>query len=173
VIAQSEIPEQAEGWPRGLREHGWIEGQNLQVEYRYFSDQLERIPALAAELAAAKPEVIVAAGPLPARAVQAAAPAVPLVFLAIADPVGLGFIDSLAHPGRNATGIGGLVPEGFDGKQIQLLKELVPQASQIAVLTNPTNPMHQHGKAELPDIERALGVQFLIVEADGIDQVIE
>jgi putative tryptophan/tyrosine transport system substrate-binding protein len=124
--------------------------RNLQVEYRYFSDQPERIPALTAELAALKPEVIVAAGPFAARAVQAAAPEVPLVFLAIADPVALGFIDSLAHPGKNATGIAGHVPEGFVGKKIQLLKEPVPQASQIAVLTNSANPGHQRGKADLP-----------------------
>ena len=88
----------------------------------------------------------------------------------IADPVGLGFIDSLAHRGKNATGIAGHVPEGFAGKAIQLLKELVPQASQIALLTNSANPGHQRGKAELPDIERALGVKLLIVEANGIDQ---
>jgi hypothetical protein len=63
------------------------------------------------------------------------------------------------------------VPEGFTGKQIQLLQELVPQGSQIAVLTDPTNPMHQRTKAELPDIERALGVKFLLLEPNGLDQV--
>jgi putative ABC transport system substrate-binding protein len=170
VLVQSEIPEQAEAWPRGLREHGWVEGENIQVDYRYYSDRAESIPALAAELAALKPEVIVAVGPVPARAVRGATSTVPLVFLGIADPIGLGFVESLARPGGNATGIATLVPEGFNGKQLQVLKELVPRASRIAVLSNPDNPMHRRSTSGLLEIGRQLDVNFIVVEASGLEQ---
>lgn len=152
VLAQSEIPEQTEAWPRGLREHGWVVGRNLQIEYRDYYDRPELIPALAAELDALRPDVIVTSGPLPALAVHSAAPVIPLVFLVVADPIALGLVDSLARPGGSATGMATNVPEGFVGKKLQLLKELVPRASRIAVLINPMNPIHQHFRPELPEI---------------------
>jgi putative ABC transport system substrate-binding protein len=171
VLAQSEIPEQTEAWPRGLREHGWVVGRNLQIEYRDYYDRPELIPALAAELDALRPDVIVTSGPLPALAVHSAAPVIPLVFLVVADPIALGLVDSLARPGGSATGMATNVPEGFVGKKLQLLKELVPRASRIAVLINPMNPIHQHFRPELPEIGRLLGATLVIVEASGLDQL--
>jgi putative ABC transport system substrate-binding protein len=151
----------------GLSERGYVVGRNLQIEYRYSQAQTERIPALVAELVASGPEVIVALNPQNSVAVHTAAPTIPLVFLSVADPMALGLVESLAHPGGNVTGFATLVPGGFVGKQLQFLKAVVPQASRIAVLINPTNPIHQREKAELPEIERHL----VVVEASKPDQL--
>jgi putative tryptophan/tyrosine transport system substrate-binding protein len=124
-----------------------------------------------AELVALGPEVVVSAGPQNTFAVHAAAPAIPRVFIAVADPVALGLVESLAHPGGNVTGFATLVPEGFVGKQLQFLKAVVPQASRIAVLINPTNPMHPRELPKLPEIGRSLGVELIVVEASKPDQI--
>jgi len=92
------------------------------------------------------------------------------VFASVSDPVALGLVESLAHPGGSVTGVTTLVPEGFNGKQLQLLKEMVPQASRIAVPINPKNPLHQRGLAELPEIGKRLGVALVVVEASAPDQ---
>jgi len=127
----------------------------------------EQIPALVAELAAFGPEVIVAANPQNAVAVHTAAPKVPLLFISVADPVALGLVESLAHPGGNTTGFATNVPEDFTGRQLQFLKDLVPRASRIAMLANPTNPMHQRERAKLPEIRRALGIELMLVEGQA------
>jgi putative ABC transport system substrate-binding protein len=165
------IPDWTEAWLLGLREHGWVVGQNLKVDYRYYFDDVERIPALAAELAALEPDLVVAGGGLSVRAMHSAAPAVPLVFLAVPDPIGYGLVKTLAHPGGIATGIASTVPEGITGKRFQLLKELVPRASRIAVLMNPQVPLDPVMLADLPDIGRQLGVVPVIVEASRADQI--
>ena len=162
--------EMMDAWQKGLRDHGYVVGGNLQVEYRYYQNQSERIPALAAELAALDLEVIVTAAPQPVLAVRAVTPKMPLVFVSVADPVGLGLVESFAHPGGNATGLASVVTEGFNGKQLQLLREVVPRASRIAVLINPLNPTHQRRKSELPEIGRQLGVTLIMVEASGLGQ---
>jgi putative ABC transport system substrate-binding protein len=141
VLMATETPENA--LLEGLRERGYVVGRNLQIDYRYSQGRTEQIPALVAELAAPGPEVIVASTAQNVVAVHAAAPTVPLVFIAVADPVALGLVESLAHPGGNVTGFATLVQnEDFLGKSLQLLKEFVPRASRIAVLINPTNPIH-------------------------------
>ncbi len=157
-------------WLEGLHERGYVVGRNLQIEYRYSQVGAEQIPALVAELVAFGPEVIVAQSTPNAVAVHAAAPTIPLVFVNVGDPVALGLVESLAHPGGNATGLANLVPEGFLGKQLQLLKAIVPQASRIAVLVNPTNPGHQPDLPKLPDIGRLLEVELFVVEASKPDQ---
>jgi putative tryptophan/tyrosine transport system substrate-binding protein len=155
----------------GLRERGYVVGRNLQIEHLYSQGRNEQIPALVAELVAFVPEVIVAEAPQNALAVHAAAPSVPLVFIAVADPIALRLVESLARPGGNVTGFATLVPEGFVGKQLQWLKDLVPQASRIAVLINPTNPMHQRELPKFPEIGRQLGVEVIVVEASKPDQL--
>jgi putative ABC transport system substrate-binding protein len=170
VLASTEVPENKEAWLQGLRERGYVVGQNLQIEYRYSQARTEQIPALVAELAAFRPEVIVAANPQNVVAVHTAAPTIPLLFISVADPVALGLVESLAHPGGNATGFATIVPKDFTGRQLQFLKDLIPHASRIAMLTNPTNPMHQRERTRLPEIARALGVEFVLVEASGQDQ---
>ena len=164
-LGNSPVPEMRQAWLQGLHEHGYVEGQNLQIEYRYFQAHYERIPALLAELIAFGPEIIVTSTSNPAIAIHTAAPTIPLVFMGLGDPVALGLVESLAHPGGNVTGISGLVPEGFSGKQLQLLKELAPQASRIAVLIDPAMVIHRLELLRLPEFERQLGVDLVVVEA--------
>ena len=164
------LPETRQAWLHGLREHGYIEGQNLQIEYRYSEGRSEKYPALIAELIASNPEIIVTSQSNPALMIHTAAPSIPLVLAGVGDPVGLGLVESLAHPGGNVTGISGLVPEGFGGKTLQLLKEVVPQASRIAVLIDPTMSAHQLELAKLPEYGRQLGVELITVEASRPDQ---
>jgi putative ABC transport system substrate-binding protein len=171
VLANTESPEMMQAWLEGLREQGYVVGRNLQIEYRYSQAQSEQIPALVAELVALGPEVIVTVGPQQTLAVHAAAPTIPLVFLFVADPVALGLVESLAHPRGNVTGFATVVPEGFTGKQLQLLKELVPRVSRIAVLLNPENPMTQRFRPDLPEIGRQVGVALVVVEASQPEQL--
>jgi putative ABC transport system substrate-binding protein len=170
VLSVTETPENAQALLEGLRERGYVMGRNLQIDYRYSQGRTEQIPALVAELVAFRREVIVAIGPQNTVAVHANAPTVPLVFVGVADPVAVGLVESLAHPGGNVTGFAATVPEGFVGKQLQFLKDVTPQASRIAVLINPSSPSHQQGKAKLPEFGRLLGVDLVIVEASKPDQ---
>jgi putative ABC transport system substrate-binding protein len=170
-LGNLEVPESKRAWLEGLRERGYIEGQNLQIEYRWVQGRLEKVPALIAELIASSPEIIVTSQSNPAIAIHAAAPTIPLVFVNLGDPVGLGLVENLAHPGGSVTGISALVPEGFAGKQLQLLKEFVPQASRMAVLVNPTMSTHQLELQRLPAAGRQLGVELVIVEASKADQL--
>jgi putative tryptophan/tyrosine transport system substrate-binding protein len=171
MLRPTDDPEIKKVWLDGLQEHGYLVGRNLQVEYRYFQGRNERVDSLAAELIALHPEVIVTGSPAPALAIKAAAPTIPLVFVSVADPVGLCLVASLAHPGGNVTGVATIVPEGFHGKSIQLLKELVPTASRIAVLLNPANPSHQLARPKYPEIGRLLGVTLSVVEAVRPDEL--
>jgi len=171
VLAVTEGPDEPRAWLEGLRELGYVVGRNLQVEYRYSQARTERIPALVAELVAFGPEVIVAATSPNAVAVHAAAPTIPLIFVQVGDPVAVGLVEDLAHPGGNVTGFSSVVPEGFVGKQLQLLKELVPQASRIAVLINPTNPLHPRDQGRLAEFGPQLGVELVVVEASKPDQL--
>src|SRR4051812_17008930 len=109
-------------WLSGLREKGWIEGKNLLVESRYDPD---RMPALAAELAALAPELIIASGPQAAVALKSVTARIPIVFVAVADPVGLGLVQSLARPGGNITGFATFVPGNWNSKVVEILRELV------------------------------------------------
>jgi putative ABC transport system substrate-binding protein len=170
VLVAAESPQNQQAFLEGLRERGYLAGQNLQIEYRYTQGRTEGLPALVAGLVALGPEVIVATGSQNTVAVRTAAPTVPLVFFRVADPVALGLVESLAHPGSNVTGFTGQVPEGFIGKQLQLLKALVPQASRIGVLINPTSPDHQREKAKLPEFGRLLEADLVVVEASKPDQ---
>ena len=157
-------------WLQGLRERGYISGRNLHIEYRFTEGRAERGPVLAAELAALGPELIVAVSPAPAVAVRAAAPDIPMVFLNVADPIALGLVESLAHPGGNATGVATIVPEGFAGKSFQLLKELVPRASRVAQLINPENPIHRLFRQNNTNLAEQLGMVLITVEATRPDQ---
>src|SRR5437867_9426269 len=106
----------------GLRSAGWVEGGNLQIEYRAAGGQTDRLPALAQELVALKPDLIVASSPQASRAVKNATSTIPIVFIAVADPVRVGLVESLARPGGNVTGAATLVPGGFIAKQLEILK---------------------------------------------------
>jgi putative ABC transport system substrate-binding protein len=156
-------------WLSGLREKGWIEGKNLLVEYRFSPD---RLPALTVELVALAPDLIVASGPQAAVALKSTTTTIPIVFVAVADPVGLGLVQSLSRPGGNITGLTTVVPGNFFGKQIEILRELVPGASKIALLVNPDNQMHRLALAEeLPRTARKLGIALPTVEATKAEEL--
>jgi putative tryptophan/tyrosine transport system substrate-binding protein len=171
VLSVAENSEAKQAWHESLRERGYVAGRDLQIEYRYSQARTEQIPALVAELVAFSPEVIVAATTPNAVAVHANAPTVPLVFVGLGDPVAVGLVENLAHPGGNVTGFANVVPEGFVGKQLQLLKALVPQASRIGVLINPTNPLHPRDRLRLAEFGPQLGVELVVVEASKADQL--
>ena len=123
-----------------------IDGRNLIIEYRYAPSH-DRLPAFAAELVALSPDLLIAPNTQAAFALKSATTSIPIVFVTVADPVGLGLVQSLSRPGGNITGLATTVP-GFVGKVIEILWEMVPAASKIAVLVNPGNPMHGLAIAE-------------------------
>ena len=156
-------------WLSGLREKGWIEGKNLLVEYRFAPD---RLPALAAELVALNPELIIAQGPEPALALKSATATIPIVFVAVYDPVAIGLVQSLSRPGGNITGLATYAPGDWIAKRIEILRELVPGASKIAILVNPGNPIHRWIVAEeLPQTARSFGVALPVVEATKAEEL--
>jgi putative ABC transport system substrate-binding protein len=153
-----------EGFSQGLRELGYVEGQNILIEGRYYGDRTERLPALAAELVRLKVDVIVAGAPPAPEAAQRATSTIPIVMAVHQDPVGSGLVASLARPGRNVTGLSVLSPE-LVGKQLQLLKEAVPGISRVAVLSDPTIPLHALLLREAEVAARSLKVQLQVLEA--------
>jgi putative ABC transport system substrate-binding protein len=157
----------------GLRNHGWIDGRNLIIEYRYAQFQQDRLPALAAELIALSPDLLLAGGSSQAAvALKSATASIPIVFVAAGDPVGIGLVQSLSHPGGNITGLATYVPGQFTAKSIEILREMVPGASKIAILVNPGNPIHRLVVAEeLPQAARKLGLAFPIVEATTAEEL--
>ena len=130
-----------------------MEGKNIVIEYRYAEGKLDRLPALASELVRLKMDVIVTSGPLPTRVTKEATTTIPIVMAQDADPVGNGFVASLARPGGNITGLSAQRPE-LSGKQLELLKETVPKLSRLAVFGTSTQP----GNAQsLKETELAAG----------------
>jgi putative tryptophan/tyrosine transport system substrate-binding protein len=130
-------PARIEAFRQGLRELGYVEGKNILIEYRFAEGKLDRLPALAAELVRLKVDVIVMGGPASTRPAKEATVTIPIVMAFDTDPVGSGFVASLARPGGNITGLSALSPE-ISGKQLELLREIVPKLSRVAVLGNST-----------------------------------
>jgi putative ABC transport system substrate-binding protein len=125
----------------GLRELGYEEGRNILIEYRWADGNYQRFPALIAELLAANVDVIVTAGTPAALAVKNAMTTVPLVMVAVGDPVGTGLIASLSRPGGTMTGLSSIAPD-LEGKRLELLREVAPRLSRVALFWNPLNPFH-------------------------------
>ncbi len=139
LSARSGPESRDESFRQGLRELGYVEGKNIVIESRYAEGKLDRLPALAAELVRLKVDVIVTGGPTPTRAAKEATVSIPIVMEFDNDPVGSGFVASLARPGGNITGLSTLAPE-ISGKQLELLKEIVPRLARVAVLGDSTTP---------------------------------
>jgi len=153
-----------EAFFQGLRELGYVEGQNILVEGRWYGERPERLPSLAADLVRVKVEVIVA-GTTPApEAAQRVTSTIPIVMASHPDPVGSRLADSLAKPGKNVTGLSAQSPE-LVGKQLQLLKDVVPAISRAAVLWNPTVASQRRSLQEAEVAARSLGMQVQFVEA--------
>lgn len=149
----------------GLKALGWNEGRNLAVDARYAGTLTTEIPQLAEQLVRLRPDVIVSVGPTPTVALKQLDARVPVVFVAVADPVGLGLAKSLGRPEGNFTGLATLAPEFILAKQVELLRETVPKASRIAFLTNPGNPIHVQGRELRVRVAKAQGLDVIEVEA--------
>ena len=154
------------GFRKGLNEAGYVESQNVTVEYHWLAGQFDRLPALMADLAPRRVAVIATpAGILASQAAKAATTTIPIVFSVGEDPVKLGLVDSLARPGGNATGINFFTVE-VTAKRLGLLHDLVPKSVRIAVLVNPANaPIAETTLRDIPEAARALGLQIHIVNA--------
>jgi putative ABC transport system substrate-binding protein len=155
---------------QGLKEAGYIEGQNVVIEYRWAEGQYDRLPALAADLVRLKVSVIAATSTPAAQAARAATSTVPIVFTTGDDPIKLGLVSSLNRPGGNVTGVNNLIVE-LGSKQLGLLRELVPATTTIAALMNPNFPGTE---TQLRDVEAAapaLGLQLVVLSASTKQEI--
>jgi putative ABC transport system substrate-binding protein len=151
-----------EAFRLGLRELGYVEGKNIVIEYRYAELKPDRLTALAAEVVRLKVDVIVTGGGGNTRAAREATNTIPIVMTQDNDPVASGFVASLARPGGNITGLSSLAPE-ISGKQLELLKEIIPKLSRVAVLgtrTSTNNPGYAQRLGEIERAAKAFGVKF-------------
>jgi putative ABC transport system substrate-binding protein len=159
AASPSAIAARTEAFRQGLRELGYVEGKSIVIEWRWAEGKFDRLPALAAELVRLKVDVIITAGPQATRAVKEATATIPIVMAFDNDPVGNGFVASLARPGGNITGLSTLAPE-ISGKQLELLKEVVPRLSRVAVLGSSTTPGNAQSLKETELAAGAFGVQL-------------
>ena len=155
-----------ESFRQGLRELGYVDGKNIVIEYRYAEEKLDRLPALAAELVRLTVDVIVTGGAGNTRAAKAATSTIPIVMTQDPDPVGNGFVASLARPGGNITGLSTQGPE-VSGKRLELLKETVPKLSQLVVFGTSTIPGHALSLREVGLAAGALNVQLQYLDVLG------
>jgi putative ABC transport system substrate-binding protein len=151
-----------------LAELGWVEGKNVVVEHRYADNRLERLPGLAAELVHVNVDVIVAVGTLGPLAAKRTTSTIPIVMTAAGDPLGSGLVASLARPGGNVTGMSLMVPD-IGGKRLELLKELLPRLSRVAVLWNAANPYPAIVFKETQAAGQRLGIEVQSLEVRGPD----
>jgi putative ABC transport system substrate-binding protein len=162
----------AAAFRKGLNEGGYVEGQNVTVEYHWLEGQFDRLPALIADLVRRRVAVIATpAGNYAAQVAKAATATIPIVFGVSEDPVKLGLVDSLARPGGNLTGINFFVTE-LTAKRLALLHELVPRAVRIAVLVNPANvPATESTLRDIPEAARAMGLQIQVLKASTRSEI--
>jgi putative ABC transport system substrate-binding protein len=158
------------GLRQGLNEIGYVEGQNVAIEYRWAEGQHDRLPELAADLVRRQVAEIVAAGVPPAFAAKAATATIPIVFNSGIDPVQSGLVASLNRPGGNITGVALLAAE-LAAKRLELLHELVPTASVVAVLGNPANPGAEAEARSMQDAARSLGLQAYVLRASTPSEI--
>src|SRR5262245_59557451 len=161
----------AAAFRKGLNEAGYVEGQNVTVEYHWLEGQFDRLPPLMADLVRRRVAAIATpAGNAAALAAKAATATIPIVFGVSEDPVKLGLVDSLARPGGNLTGINFFVTE-LTAKRLALLHELVPKAVRIAVLVNTANPATESALQDIPDAARAMGLQIQVLNASTRSEI--
>jgi putative ABC transport system substrate-binding protein len=171
AASPQELADRLRGFSQGLKESGYVEGENVAIVYRWAEGQFDRLPALAAELIERRVSVIATSSNIAALAAKAATTMIPIVFLATEDPVKLGLVASLARPGGNATGINFYSGE-LTAKRLELLREMVPAATRVAVLVNPTNPLTT--ESTLRDVQsaaRAMGLQIQLVNASTSHEI--
>jgi putative ABC transport system substrate-binding protein len=156
-----------EAFLRALRELGWIEGQNVVIEYRWAEGDLERLPGLAQDLVRRNVDVIVAPAASAALAAKQATSTIPIVMIFPNDPVGQGLVSSLRRPGGNVTGTTNIPISDMLGKRLQILKEAVPNATRVAIVYDPTDQVISRPMKGLEAAARSLGIQLQYVEARG------
>ena len=156
----------AEAFRQGLRELGYVEGKNIVIEWRYGEGNLDRLPALAAELVRLKVDVIVTGGPAATRPAKEATATIPIVMASDTDPVEAGFVTSLARPGGNITGLSTLAPE-LSGKRLELLEEIVLRLSRVAILGNSTVPGNAQHLREVGTAAEAIRLQLKYIDVPG------
>ncbi len=159
-----------EAFRQGLRDHGWVPGKNITIEYRWMAGRRERLPAMAQELLRLKVEVIVVHGGAPARAAQRLSKTIPIVMAEASDALGRGIIKSLARPGGNITGLTSINVELF-AKRLELLKAIVPNLSRVAVLWTPKSPASRHAWGETQVPARQMGIQLHSMEVQSPDDL--
>ena len=159
-----------EAFRSGLRDLGYVEQKTIVLEYRWAEGRASRLPALAAELVRLNPDVIVTQGEEGARAVKEATRSIPIVMATSGDPVGAGLVASLAHPGGNVTGLSTVTPDVIN-KQLQLLKEAVPRASRVAILSVPGNVALARGLAEARGAAKTLRLILQPAEVRAPDEL--
>jgi putative ABC transport system substrate-binding protein len=163
------LADRLRGFRQGLKDAGFVEGQNAAIEYRWAENQVDRLPELAADLVRRQVAVIVApAGLAPALAAKAATKTIPIVFVIADDPVRLGLVASLARPGGNLTGINFLSGE-LTAKRLELLRELMPSAARVAVLVNPANA--ENPEREVEAAARSIGLQIQTLNASTVREI--
>jgi putative ABC transport system substrate-binding protein len=162
-LSPSSISARTEAFRQGLHELGYLEGKNIVIEWRYAEGKLDRLPALAAELVRLKVDIIVSASPPTTRAAKDATGTIPIVMAFDNDPVGNRFVASLARPGGNITGLSALQPE-LSGKRLELLKEIVPRLSRVAVFGTSTIPGSAESLRETELAAEAFGVQLQYID---------
>ena len=160
-----------EGLRQGLRELGYVEGRNISIEARWSDGSPDRLPALARELAALKPDVIVASSTQAIRAAKDATTTIPVVMVLASFPDKVGLVESLARPGGNVTGLSTLGPQ-LMAKRVELLKEIVPKASRVALLFDPANPVESLAMRELVAAAEASGVKVQTFAARTPEEVL-
>ena len=168
VSASADAP-RLEAFRQGLREHGYIEGQNILVDYRHESRGFEPLPGLAAELLRLKIDVLVAVTTNAALAAKKTTATIPIVFMGVTDPVTAGLVETLARPGGNSTGITNMAAT-LTGKRLELLKETIPKLRRVAVLWDPQAPgsTPQWNESQLP--ARELGLELYSMQVSSIDK---
>ena len=157
-------------FPRSMRELGYVEGKNLIIEWRFVDGEVERLASLAAELVQVRVDVIVAGDTPSASAAKRATATIPIVMGSAGDPVGSGLIKSLAHPGGNITGLTNISGD-LAAKQLEMLLNMVPKLSRVAVLVNPANPASTATAKSVQSAARNAGIQAVLVEARSAQEV--
>jgi ABC-type uncharacterized transport system substrate-binding protein len=164
------IANRVRGFRQGLKDAGYVEGENVTIEYRWAEGRFDRLPALAAELVRRQVVVIVAANTASALAAKAVTTTIPIVFNVAEDPVKLGLVASLARPGGNLTGANSFIGE-LSAKRLELLRELLPGVTRVTALVNPTTPLAESALKDIEPAARAMGMQIKVLNASTSGEI--
>jgi len=170
VDTASSLAPRVDSFRRGLRDLGYVEGKNIVVESRFSDGKVDRLSALVTEILQLKVDVIVSAGPSVTRPLKAATSTIPIVITQDSDPVGNGFVTSLAHPGGNVTGLSS-VDTDLSGKRLDLLKEIIPRISRVAVFGTSTNPGNKQSLGEIERGAKSVGIKLQYFDVLGFNDI--